>query len=68
MGTSSGTSLAIDPSRYGLRALVTRPRAEAAGLAEALALRGVAALVEPLLDIRYRNEPAPDLAGVQAVL
>ena len=68
MGTSSGTSLAIDPSRYGLRALVTRPRAEAAGLADELASRGVAALIEPLLDIRYRNEPTPDLAGAQAVL
>jgi uroporphyrinogen-III synthase len=47
---------------------VTRPRAEAVDLAEALAARGVAAVIEPLLDIRYRSAPAPDLAGVQAVL
>jgi uroporphyrinogen-III synthase len=52
-----------------MRALVTRPRTEAAALAEALAARGVAALLEPLLDIRYRDLGSPpDLAGVQAVL
>ena len=56
------------PSRLGRRALVTRPRAEAAALAEALAMRGIEAIIEPLLDIHYRDEPAPDLAGVQAVL
>ena len=56
------------PSRLGRRALVTRPRAEAVALAEALAMRGIEALIEPLLDIHYRDEPAPDLAGVQAVL
>src|SRR5438046_10587398 len=56
------------PSRLGRRALVTRPRAEAMVLAEALATRGIEAIVEPLLDILYRDEPAPDLAGVQAVL
>jgi uroporphyrinogen-III synthase len=49
-------------------ALVTRPRAEAEALAQALAARGIAALVEPLLDIRYRDLPAPDLAGAQAIL
>ena len=42
--------------------------AEAAELAEALSRRGIAAIVEPLLEIRYRTEPVPDLAGVQAVL
>lgn len=68
MGTSSEPRLATDPSYNGARALVTRPRAEAAELAEALAARGVTAIVEPLLDIRYRGGPAPDLAGVQAVL
>src|SRR5438067_12500377 len=56
------------PSRLGRRALVTRPRAEALALAEALAARGIEAVIEPLLDIRYRDEPPPDLAGVQAVL
>jgi uroporphyrinogen-III synthase len=68
MGASPGTSAANEASRHGLRALVTRPRAEAAELAEALSRRGIAAIIEPLLDIRYRSEPAPDLAGVQAVL
>jgi uroporphyrinogen-III synthase len=56
------------PSRHGRRALVTRPRAEAAALAEALDRRGIEALIEPLLDIYYRDAPPPDLAGVQAVL
>ena len=56
------------PSRLGRRALVTRPRAEAAALAEALATRDIEAIIEPLLGIHYRDEPAPDLAGVQAVL
>jgi uroporphyrinogen-III synthase len=51
-----------------MRALVTRPRAEAAALAEALARRGIDALIEPLLDIQFRDAPAPDLAGVQAIL
>jgi len=68
MGTSCGSSRSTDASRHGLRALVTRPRAEAEGLAEALAARGIDAIIEPLLEIHYRSEPAPDLAGVQAVL
>jgi len=55
------------PSRLGRRALVTRPRAEAVALAEALAMRGIEAVIEPLLEIHYRDEPAPDLADVQAV-
>ena len=60
--------MATIPQRLGLRALVTRPRAGAAALAEALRARGIEAIVEPLLEIRYRDGPAPDLAGVQAVL
>jgi uroporphyrinogen-III synthase len=69
MGSQSGTGATIDPSRLGMRALVTRPRTEAAELAQALADRGIAALLEPLLDIRYRDfgDP-PDFAGIQAVL
>jgi uroporphyrinogen-III synthase len=63
-----GNSRSIEPARYGLRALVTRPRAEAESLAEALAARGIAAIIEPLLEIHYRGEPAPDLTGVQAIL
>src|SRR5690349_16712450 len=54
--------------RFGLRALVTRPRAEAAELADALAERGIEAIVEPLLEIHYRDGPAPSFAGVQAIL
>ena len=68
MGASPGTSAASEPVRHGLRALVTRPRAEAADLAEVLAGRGIAAVVEPLLDIRYRSEPVANLVGIQAVL
>jgi uroporphyrinogen-III synthase len=54
--------------RAGWRALVTRPRDDAEGLAAALAARGIEPIVEPLLDIRFRTEPAPDLAGVAALL
>jgi uroporphyrinogen-III synthase len=69
MDTQRGMGAAPDPSRYGMRALVTRPRAEAALLTKALASRGIAALLEPLLDIRHRELGYPlDLAGVQAVL
>ena len=68
MGTSCGNGRSIDPSRHGLRALVTRPRAEAETLAAALAERGIEAIIEPLLEIHYRSEPALDLAGVQAIL
>jgi uroporphyrinogen-III synthase len=56
------------PSRHGRRALVTRPRAEAVALAEALDRRGIEAIIEPLLDIRDWDAPAPDLADVQAIL
>lgn len=54
--------------RQRLQALVTRPREEAESLAAALAARGVAAVIEPLIEIRFRAEGMPDLAGVQAVL
>ena len=51
-----------------MRALVTRPRAEAERLAAALAARGIAAIIEPLVDIAEGNEPLPALGGVQAIL
>ncbi len=51
-----------------MRALVTRPREEAEGLAAALATRGVAALIEPLMQVRYAVAATLDLAGVQAML
>src|SRR5260221_8755262 len=63
-----GSCRSIHPGRHGMRALVTRPRAESAELAEGLAARGIDAIIEPLLEIHYRSEPAPDLAGVQAIL
>jgi len=56
----------ITPS--GLRALVTRPREEATNLAEALAARGIAALIEPLIEIRFLSEETFDPSGVQAIL
>jgi uroporphyrinogen-III synthase len=62
---SSGTAGAM---RQPLCALVTRPRAGAESLARALAERGVAAILAPLLEIRYRDGPLPDLAAVQAIL
>ena len=54
-------------SRRGVQALVTRPREEAGRLAAALAARGIATLIEPLMEVRFGAAP-PDLAGVQAVL
>ena len=68
MGQVSASSRTIRPSACGLRALVTRPQAEGEELAAALAALGVEAIVEPMIEIRYRDRPAPDLAGVQAVL
>ena len=50
------------------RALVTRPREEAETLAAALAARRIESLIEPLLEVRYRDGEKPDLAGAQAVL
>jgi uroporphyrinogen-III synthase len=50
------------------RALVTRPRTEAQSLTAALASRGIAAVVAPLIEIHYRDGVAVDLADVQAVL
>ncbi|MGH7092881.1 MAG: uroporphyrinogen-III synthase [Stellaceae bacterium] len=55
------------PKAPPLRALVTRPRAEAATLAMALAARRIEAVVEPLIEIGWRDGKL-DLAGVQAVL
>jgi uroporphyrinogen-III synthase len=50
------------------RALVTRPRGAADGLAAALARRGIGAIIAPLVEIHYRDTMALDLADVQAVL
>ena len=51
-----------------MRALVTRPREEAEGLAAALAERGVEAIIEPMMQVQFLTAASPDLAGVQAVL
>ena len=51
-----------------LTALVTRPSDDAAGLASALQARGIAVVLEPLLDIAYHDDAHPDLSGVQALL
>lgn len=51
-----------------MRALVTRPRHEAAALAALLAERGIDAVIEPMIDIVDRAAAPPDLAGVRAIL
>ena len=51
-----------------MRALVTRPRDAAQGLAAALARRGIGAIIAPLVEIHYRDAVTLDLADVQAVL
>ena len=51
-----------------IRALVTRPLPDAGRTADALAARGVAALVEPMLVIEFLPAVALDLADVQALL
>ena len=51
-----------------IQALVTRPRPDARRTADALAARGVAALVEPMLEIEFLPTPVLDLSGVQALL
>jgi len=51
-----------------MRALVTRPREEAEGLAAALAARGIEAIIEPMMQVQFLTAASPDLAGVQAVL
>jgi uroporphyrinogen-III synthase len=51
-----------------MRALITRPRAEAEALAALLAARGIEAVVEPLIEIADGAASLPELAGVQAIL
>ena len=55
-----------------LSALITRPEEDAQPLADALAARGIATLIEPLLAIAplpaAAEQLAGDLAGVQAIL
>jgi uroporphyrinogen-III synthase len=49
-------------------ALVTRPREEAEALAARLTARGIDAMIEPMLSIRFCNGAPLDLAAVQAIL
>lgn len=51
-----------------LRALVTRPRDEAETLAASLATRGIEAIIEPLMQVRYLASPVLDFKRVQAIL
>lgn len=51
-----------------MRILITRPREDAAALAEKLKARGHEVLVEPMLEIRFAQGAKVDLTGVQAVL
>lgn len=51
-----------------MRLLLTRPREDSLALAEALAARGHAASIEPVLSIERLPAPPLDLAGVQALL
>ena len=50
------------------RVLLTRPREDSAPLAALLEARGVSSLIAPVIDIAWGDGPAPDMAGVQALL
>lgn len=58
----------MDDTVPGLRLMVTRPREDAAPLAGRLRTSGHEAILEPLLEIGYREGAAPDLAGITALL
>ena len=51
-----------------MRALITRPSADADTLAKALESRGIEAMVEPLLEIALLPNATVDFTGVQGVL
>ncbi len=51
-----------------MRLLITRPAEDAEPLATALAVRGIGSLIEPLMTVADGAGPAPELAGVQALL
>ncbi len=51
-----------------MRVLITRPHEDAKALAEALAARGVEAIIEPVLEIAPLAASEVDLGGVQAIL
>ncbi|MGA8401546.1 MAG: uroporphyrinogen-III synthase [Stellaceae bacterium] len=51
-----------------LLALVTRPHSEAKALAARLAERGIASVIEPMIEIVTRGGVVPDMTEVQAAL
>jgi uroporphyrinogen-III synthase len=51
-----------------MRILITRPIEDARPLADALEERGIAVLIEPLLEIRHLEDAEIDLTNVQALL
>jgi uroporphyrinogen-III synthase len=51
-----------------MRALITRPRAEAEALAALLGARGIETVIEPLIEIADGAAILPELIGVQAIL
>ena len=56
------------PKRPALRVLITRPRDEAAALAARLAERGIASVIEPMIEIAANGAALPEFAGVQVIL
>ncbi|MEC9346938.1 MAG: uroporphyrinogen-III synthase [Pseudomonadota bacterium] len=51
-----------------MRVLVTRPADDAVATARLLAAAGHSCLIDPVLDIRFRDSGTPDLDDVQALL
>lgn len=51
-----------------MRALITRPRTDAADLERELRRRGVQTIIEPMLAIEWMPDAEVDLAGAQALL
>ena len=51
-----------------MRVLVTRPKEDAAGLAEALTALGCETVLEPLFHVEFMDTAALDLSGVHALL
>ncbi len=51
-----------------MRLLITRPEPDASSLATLLEDQGHEAAIAPLMDVRFQDIPAPDLAGAQALI
>ena len=50
-----------------MRVLITRPRHDAETFATLLHARGHTTIIEPLIDIAFRDGPPLDLSGVGAI-